>query len=1275
MQWLSKPLRKKHASSSVIAIETKSRALTTDSWHWEVRSSEDILHYLETGGPLTLTELEYLRQKTAEYLRSNNIKEANWSSTINNLLQDHAALYRDSRDLAVLATLDALSPRAAIFHLASLTDFGVERYLRCLSIASRINPQIINFNEATVVQSLLAAFVGGDDRIATLIRLLRAVVSIPSTALLPKPLVQSACISLKRYLQLSDFFNSLFELRRFMTAFSQLATLKEVLPELTRNPETKDLLDTLLPEWQFLTAWAPNIHRIREWENGKCRTDKLFKVYDLDGPDIRTRRQSSLRLAEPHCYQHVNIQPQTTKNLERFLDVCYKAHELGTGAVDLFLRFCVDDVANQKSLDIVENSVNSNDDSTCQGQVAFRRLLDSKGSLVRRIKDCIDFLNNGPRGSAQVSKQLFTKHLLGVMEQARSQFMTQLEESSGEYMGMRVYELGEAIARASWIHPDLPKDFAVSVRAIPLKPILRVIFTQLEDQSLKIEESRLKMYLASSLGGVPGFSDAEMSPELVQMEVDFWSKPPDPHRRDIAKTLARQSNVDYTLFTTCLVQLFKEKDLYVEELRHAINDPLEMADYLAQRRELNQLKSDIWLLLLARLLASDPKYLGRAARRHSSSGWIALINNIIKLLGPVKGQLSPRGPGVTTSKILWWKKLIEYKVEAEFLINTRSTNTGQELGSLYFVESDECIEKLTMMLEMVRSTTDIDTTILALLGHLGSEWENASLVDSCIKGLDLSSQTGRRLIDHTLRRHSLSADWSPDELEISLEIWQKSNLLTKHDKENLNQIKELLSIRSRPSTLRYAKTSMARTLHSQYEELMSRAQALQGLTLQCQRRKPWHVSKMLITLGIDDIGGGRTENVEIPESLIDSTEIIGRKEYQMMFPIELSDTRKQAMGIPVSCKLVFVRLSLANEPKFCIHLSPFKGDHVYWTAVGSRLPDSSSCSELTMFTYYAYRKLHAYLQHGKHRLEDVHDYIRTIIKDPPTNCLHCLNKISERLWKPSSCSKSCSIKLRKSPLQIRLHNLFVDPLALDLLLSSLYCAAADNTFALLPGCPIADKTQVRAVIDSFLPLSTYANSPDIRAALTGTDNYGRAREVLLSWICLKYRGFIMTAPSRFHIPSMPNTKQFVVFNSSREKETAFNSAAISQKSVGGPVFHGTMPSRLFPILCDGLKVMSNTPYMLHGAASGAGIYLADEQNLSMSYAGNFGQLWANSQLSNMSVMLGCELANWTARGTHTSQDNDVIVRYVFLLPTGFVAAARQNVAPAMSSAFSNLRIA
>jgi hypothetical protein len=156
---------------------------------------------------------------------------------------------------------------------------------------------------------------------------------------------------------------------------------------------------------------------------------------------------------------------------------------------------------------------------------------------------------------------------------------------------------------------------------------------------------------------------------------------------------------------------------------------------------------------------------------------------------------------------------------------------------------------------------------------------------------------------------------------------------------------------------------------------------------------------------------------------------------------------------------------------------------------------------------------------------------------------------------------------------------------------------------------------------------------------------------------------------------MPGTQQFLLLNSSHERERLFD-AQMGPRGSSGVVFHSTQVSRLFRIFTEGLKVMSNTPFMTNGASHGAGIYCADEQAMSLNYAGSIGQSWRNSAISNMRVMMGCELAMYTRSpaGFHVVADeNRLLVRYVFLLPPTYQPPARQHVEPAINIIFANLR--
>lgn len=99
--------------------------------------------------------------------------------------------------------------------------------------------------------------------------------------------------------------------------------------------------------------------------------------------------------------------------------------------------------------------------------------------------------------------------------------------------------------------------------------------------------------------------------------------------------------------------------------------------------------------------------------------------------------------------------------------------------------------------------------------------------------------------------------------------------------------------------------------------------------------------------------------------------------------------------------------------------------------------------------------------------------------------------------------------------------------------------------------------------------------------------------------------------------------------------------------------------------------------MANGMALGRGVYCAEDQSSCIGYAGNTGSSWRHSELGNMRIMLGCELANYTppiSGSFHVIADEArLLVRYVFLLPAEYQPPIRAHVEPAMSIAFGSLR--
>lgn len=122
--------------------------------------------------------------------------------------------------------------------------------------------------------------------------------------------------------------------------------------------------------------------------------------------------------------------------------------------------------------------------------------------------------------------------------------------------------------------------------------------------------------------------------------------------------------------------------------------------------------------------------------------------------------------------------------------------------------------------------------------------------------------------------------------------------------------------------------------------------------------------------------------------------------------------------------------------------------------------------------------------------------------------------------------------------------------------------------------------------------------------------------------------------------------------------------------------------RLFAILCQGLKILSQTALQVHGAVYGTGIYLAVEPSLAVSYSrasqkrpSSFST--QHAEFVNKRVLLGIEYAGEEGQknnGMYVATDpSKLLLRYVFLLPQSFNAPLANHVVPAMQSNFHTLK--
>ncbi|KAH6665780.1 hypothetical protein B0J14DRAFT_605884 [Halenospora varia] len=852
-------------------------------------------------------------------------------------------------------------------------------------------------------------------------------------------------------------------------------------------------------------------------------------------------------------------------------------------------------------------------------------------------------------------------------------------------MGMRIKDLGDAVLNATWIHSKLPPEMLTQVAKFPEKDGLRAIFDQLQEKSAihSAKISRFKSFLESSIGGKKvTCDDKSITLGAIQKEVRFWQLSPDTDRKDLARALGKIEKLDYSLYTACLVVIIQEEDFLVRKLNLWLQPGgeercLNFAKNLAQRRELNQFQDECWLLLLIALINEQgPRFLQNLSRCRSPAEWLELVDVVTRLLGLVRSRLPRAGAGVTQERLQWWGQL-STKTLASIQSFLKRLNEERDFEWMYFPTDQEQANNLLDLTKQWPRMTLLHRHIVSLLSSNGS---NIALVCECIRALGQSSPLGQSVCERILARTGGVIKWPPDQLAIVTEGWLRSRILDSPDKATIRLLQGLLRHPSRAEAWSLDLRFTTEQLESSVETLLKKASELEALRTGFRRQHPLEMTALLSRMGVDDTSSGRAGNEDIPEELSDAIEIVDGDTYEICFVLtELSVLQRLARGISEDSRLLLIRVRIRGSPRFCIHFfsnSEGEQEHDYWRPTRWSDPNNDICTtRSTIFTYYLARNLHRTLRKVNPTLREIHSMVRKLIHTPPATCLVCPSNTSASLWKASACSKDCTIQLRKSPLSVRLHNMLVDPSAMDLILTSIYAAAVEGR-DLLPGCPI-ERATLCSVIDSFPSLETIQTSGNLQQAIRGTDTLGKDREKLLSWLCLTFRGFIVKAPGDFRIPSMPNTHQYLMLNSNHDQELNFKTHLMANEgATTGVVFHGTPTSHLFKILVEGLKVMYGAD-VLHGAALGSGVYCGDDQATSFPYAGATGSSWRHSKMGNMKIMLGCELAGYVAPAGYNAHvvDNGekLLIRYIFLLPQNYQPPPRHHVEPAMKTAYAKIR--
>lgn len=331
-----------------------------------------------------------------------------------------------------------------------------------------------------------------------------------------------------------------------------------------------------------------------------------------------------------------------------------------------------------------------------------------------------------------------------------------------------------------------------------------------------------------------------------------------------------------------------------------------------------------------------------------------------------------------------------------------------------------------------------------------------------------------------------------------------------------------------------------------------------------------------------------------------------------------------------------------------------------------------------------------HLSYDFESLEQTFQVLSTALSDWGRLCIMC-GEDQAPLRRATICRRvDCENGFTEAPLEILLADLWLDPPAADLLLASVYAAASGDNLSLLPKLPTHDIAMVVRTLQKLpeIPalaqhLSTCQKAYPYNFSLErALDEYceftldsARLARCLL-WTCNSYRGYLTSANRSQQIPWFGD-RQFLLVNSAPELEAPFSRHLLTCGTQSEILFHGTSMDRLYPILCQGLRVQSGTKLQRHGAARGPGVYMAHEPGMAWGYSTVSQGGWKSSNFKNTKILLGCELAGWkpnSASGIQVITDpSRLAVRYIFVLGTNARVPAAKDVRIPMASMFQSFR--
>ena len=1241
-----------------------------------------------------------------------------------------------SKEVAIAACAQSISTPAIRDLLANLFKSepkGTSAFhenLQLVPLTRHVNPQAVSDTEAAWTHCLWEHTLACNSSISSS-QQLHHILPMLLAQVDPSLLFQAEIndLAMEVCLSFTDQLESLKHKAKWMDAHGVAGWLSTV-PSSQKlngpNAGAKLLLDKHLPTWGAWAAWRPQPSRIRAWQHFSILVPSLQDLFALEGPDFANgigSEQTTLRegLIAQGLREHQStirwgglrpfkLHESLLSTLERLTNIIDYACSAGPEYTALITHLCVDESISNEALDILEGA----------------RFLDKPAFttvILHVFTISTKSLGRGNNDFSQLLSALSDTRVLGLREQIKPYLVDQI---SSNVMIMKSALLQRLGARTQWA--DVTRDllnFANRLQETPWllveldRSIQLAINTRPAQETIEILGMIRKSVQKATPSGdrllvkIDTYCEAcfilehtipSSIRDLIEGLINLWQQTLDGNRRELSLLIADLPS------NRCHF-----KNDYLNDLKSLpqsqINAILDALRYSGQNHELgcltiiellaNEDRLDVlerWRIVLFVVIErQDIIIVDHALKYLTTEEWFELLHNIRRVYKNSELMVKRRYPRFLDVELHTWSeqlvnhlpilKRLERVLRNRTVMRTLLLGPTKEkkchiLGVLQLAENNESNYKAELV-----------NAILALL-----DIRNVNEIEEV---LSIVSATGPKGIEACLDVIDSSVRGSVGLAEVVLATRLRAIDISVHEKPVVIKVLKLFGVfvddGGRPSLA--GLTEANTILHQRYLKLMSEAQRIETLRLSLKAVVPHDVSSLLARLHIESPSTLDDLLATLPPSLNTLVERISNAEIELQFPATKL-TKLQRFAINAGdAESFLVRLTLRDDGvpfKFCVHLSGDSSSgrerHTPWEIFnGVRAPHEQYChGRPNRGAYQLARVLWSHLRYNFISLEQTHAHITATLSKFGQGCLVC-GQGQHRLRRATICSmQSCRSTFSQAHTEIQLAEIWQDPAVIDVLLTAIHASASTSKLDLLPNCPAKNAPAVVNMIDQLPAITTLATH--LKSCLNVHGNDFRLAQSLagycspslhsvalasgLIWAGTSYRGFLVSATGSQRIPSFGNN-QFLVANTAPDLEIAFSCHMLRSASTSQIFFHGTSLDRLYPILCQGLQVQSGTNQR-HGALYGPGIYMADEPRVAWGYATVTRGGWKSSNLKDMKVLLGCELAGSKPRASNTgiyviTDATRLAVRYIFLLASDARMPAAKDVRLPMGSVFQGLR--